>query len=753
MVKLKIAPRLMLLFLVVSLVPLALINYYWFRLNQSTLRNNATSRQTLLTTTAANKVNQFITDKVNLLIIHSQTSSVQSFDLPYANQDFQTLITQDKDLQSVTLVDNAGAEKLSVYSNGSKRALKNVLATDAFRAATFLSGKEYISPVMFSESGQPFVEIAVPLVKYDSSQILSNLSTAESGLIRDQNAIKGILLARVDLANLWQSVLSARLGTNGYAYLVDSHGQLIAYPDSLFLTSHRDLSKNGEVAAFLRDPYNAGPAMVVESEKGIRVLSTYQPVPRTNWAVIAEEPVQSIFGGANRMAKLGIVVFGVVGLVVLVMSYIFSRRLTKPIKELVHGAALISQGHLQTQIVVHSSDEIGALGKSFNDMAASLSKLVRRATSESNKLNVILNNATEGVIAVNQDRQVVVANTAAVALKERSIKNIVGLTLEDAFDWLQDGRPFAPALDQSKVYMGVSVIGPNQRMHFLEVLVSLIANDPNGIKAIITIIDKTEGRELENMKVDFVSMAAHELRTPMTAIKGYIDLIAHDDESKLSEQTKTFLTRVQFSTAQLVGLINNLLNVAKIERGALSMNFEKLNWTQLVQDAVEDQKLSAKLKNITLNYESINDDLYILADHIAIAEVLNNFITNAIKYTLDNGNVTVSIKREKGQIVTTVADNGIGIPPNAIEYLFTKFYRVNGGLASGSGGTGLGLYISKAIVELHHGTVSVLSTEGQGSTFSFSLAPFDQANYDKIVQNGPTKVNNRHGWITKNITR
>ena len=753
MFKLKIAPRLMLLFLLVSLIPLASINLYWFNLNQNTLRANAASRQTLLTTTAAGRVNQFITDKVNLLIIHSQTDNVQNFNSAGSVQDFRTLINQDQDVMSVTLADATGMERVATNRNGNASALIDISRTDGFRAATFLSGKEYISPVSFDEQGNPSLEIAIPLVKYDNGQILSNLSTAQSGLIRDQSSIKGVLLARVTLGNIQQAVLSARLGSNGYAYLVDSHGALIAHPDAAFLKSHRNLRSAPEVANFLKEPYSAGGAVLVNSEKGVPVLSTYQPVIRTNWAVVAEEPVDSIFGAANHIARVGLAIFAAVGLAVVALSYLFSYRITKPIKRLAENAEQISKGILTTKVDTSRSDEIGTLSRSFSAMVDQLSATMRTVSAESNKLNVILNNTAEGVVAIDAEHVILVANTAAGVLQGKLVKDIIGQKIEDVFHLTREGVELGESFETAKVLSDVTLVAPSGKVHYLDILANPIANDPTGIKAIVTMIDKTEMRELENMKVDFVSMAAHELRTPLTAIKGYIDLIAHDNESRFSDQTDLFLKRLKYSSSQSVGLINNLLNVSRIERGALTVAFDKVKWTELVNAAIDDQQLVAKIKNISLCANVPDEEIFVLADRLAITEVLNNLVGNALKYTAEGGTVDVVVRLVDGVVTTSVKDTGMGMPVAALDQLFTKFYRVNGGLASGSGGTGLGLYISKSIVELHAGKIRVESIENEGSTFSFTLPNFEQSRYDELKQNGQIKESQVHGWSTKNITR
>jgi two-component system phosphate regulon sensor histidine kinase PhoR len=752
-IKLKISQKLLLMLLLVALLPLGAVNLYWFRSAQSSLRSAAINQQVVLTTSAVYRVNQYMTDKINALIIHSQVPSVQSFDVANANRDLSSLIEQDNDIQTLVLADVGGTVHVAMNRQGPLPTGSNIANQDAFRAATFLAGKEYISPVTFDAQHQPIVTIAAPLVVFATGQNLSTLSTAQGNIIRTQQDIKGTLIATVNLNSLWQSVLSQAIGTQGYAYVVDSQGALIAYPNTDFLATHHNLSKSPSVAAFLTNPTAAPHPMVTTSETGVPVLSSYQQVTRTSWGVITQEPLTTIFATANHVGAVGIGMFAVVALVVMAVSYLASRQLTVPIRRLVTGASLISEGQLDARITNHSNDEIGTLSRTFNTMASSLAAILQRATAESSKVSVIINNASEGIVAVDATGRILLANIAAAVLIGEVPKNIVGQPVADLYHWTSEGKLFTPSLTEVQVYQELTLTNLNNRVHFVDLLVNPIRDDPTGIHAILTIFDKTGERELENMKVDFVSMAAHELRTPITTIRGYLDLIVHDDTLALPADTRNYFEHIESGSAQLVGLINNLLNVSRIERGMFTLKLEKLDWTALVQSCIADQQFTAKIKSISLTYEGPRHSIYILADQIAASEVINNLLSNALNYTPNAGHVTLRVAETDKGIVTAVADDGIGIPPSGLEHLFTKFFRVRSGLTSGSGGTGLGLFISKSIVDLHKGTITVESVEGQGSTFTVTLPKFDQEQYNELITLRPGTLNRRHGWIKKNTTR
>jgi len=240
---------------------------------------------------------------------------------------------------------------------------------------------------------------------------------------------------------------------------------------------------------------------------------------------------------------------------------------------------------------------------------------------------------------------------------------------------------------------------------------------------VLVIRDITETQQLERMKLDFVSMAAHELRTPITAIRGYLSALKEEARPSLSEEHNKFLDRADIAANQLTTLMENLLSVSRIEKGSFNLDLRKTDWIHLMDQRVEELMNRATERNLTLTWQHPDADVpEVLVDPLRVSEVLNNLISNAINYT-PAGSVTITVEYDsaKEMVITHITDTGQGIPTEAQNHLFEKFFRVSGILEQGSKGTGLGLYISKEIIELHHGEIWVESKEGSGSTFSFSI--------------------------------
>jgi signal transduction histidine kinase len=766
MLKLKIGQRALLLFVAVSITPVLFLNTYWLRSQQQVLHKEAERQQVLLTETAAVRTNEFMARKLNALILHAQTTSVLEGKVSESRSELENYIKQDSEIASIVLTNKDGKDVQRLLSGnvsaGNEQSAIQAFNTDtAFRIVTFLGGKEYLSPVTYIEN-KPFMQIAVPVLVFSKAQDFSQLSTAERGVIRGSNDINGALIIMVDLSNIWNSLFEHDDNTASHSYIVDDKKRLVGRDEVNSGNTDPDYSKVEAVSYFIDHPeaqYNRTIEAV--GTNGSRVLTSYAKVPMTNWTVINEEPLANIESAAQSVAQTVWILNVVFALAAVAIGYIFSRRITLPIRHLAEGASDIGAGRFDTRISVSSDDEIGQLGRSLSDMGQKLKSMVERIDSERNQLDVILNSIDEGVFALDRDGNIKIVNRMAILLFNTTEQQLTGhqfrnlaVFRQDLAELIIDVNEIKFGLNNLVEFKDLQFTDTSGRQHFVDVIVARLAHVENDIETIITVIDQTATRELEAMKVDFVSLAAHELRTPLTAIRGYLELTLKDQNPALDDKHRRFLLQANDSSSQLTGLINNLLNVSKIERNALKMSMDKIDWTLMVQNSVQNLQFSAEKAKLTLVYEGPESGVDIIGDSVAIREVIDNLIANAVHYTPENGAVTVQMRTEGDKVITSVHDTGIGIPKSSVGKLFTKFYRVHGGLATGSGGSGLGLYISKSIVELHDGTISVESKEGVGSTFSFTLPLFNQERYQQY-QSAPEQktIRRKHGWITKNSSR
>lgn len=233
--------------------------------------------------------------------------------------------------------------------------------------------------------------------------------------------------------------------------------------------------------------------------------------------------------------------------------------------------------------------------------------------------------------------------------------------------------------------------------------------------------DVTRERELARLKDEFVSLASHELRSPLTSISGYVDLLLESDLQRLDEEQQDFLAVVKRNVDRLLRLVNELLDLSRIEAGRIDIRRAPTNASAIIQQAVTLIKPQATAKGQTLLFTPPVGLPNASCDPERLAQIMANLLSNAHKYTPAGGTITVTIQAQDGAIRTSVEDTGIGLSPQEQSELFTRFFRANNAATREARGTGLGLTITKTLVELHGGQMSVTSSPGRGSTFSFTL--------------------------------
>jgi signal transduction histidine kinase len=273
-------------------------------------------------------------------------------------------------------------------------------------------------------------------------------------------------------------------------------------------------------------------------------------------------------------------------------------------------------------------------------------------------------------------------------------------------------------------------------------------DNPTGIEFIVTLFDRTQEYVQDEHSLSFIALAVHELRTPLTLMRGLIEVFEEELEGKLDTEMTKFMSQLRDSSRQLAAFVNNILNVAKIEENQLSVKLSEESWSDVVQHAGDDMNLKAVGLGKQIHYHVDQGLPTVAADPLMTYEVLCNLLDNAIKYSGTGKEISVNVKlTQEGLVETTVQDEGVGIPTNVIPSLFEKFHR-NHRNRSEVAGTGLGLYLSKAIINAHGGDIWVKSKEGEGTTVGFTLKPYSMlASELKSGNNKDDMVRTAHGWI------
>ncbi len=448
----------------------------------------------------------------------------------------------------------------------------------------------------------------------------------------------------------------------------------------------------------------------------------------------------------------------------IILSFAFAELLARPVRR-IHAAVLeLAKGNFKAQFKTGGAGEFTEIAKALDQVATKLQQTLSQAASETalieaerNKLRGVLNSMTDGVFALDHAGRIILFNKAASEITGRTIEEVAGQLAEKVMPFRSHGELImtrwlasAPGTEHKiGQWKGLELYRADGHSLYVNVQAVVLNDDPNGIAALVTFHDLTKTRQLEDMKVDFVALAAHELRTPLTEIKGYLDILTHEAKG-LSKTNHEFLQRAITSANQLGGLMHNLLNVSRIEHGELGYRPEKIDYLAFIAGIVQEtqNRVGQQLRDIRLVAPVQLPSL--MVDPIALREVIVNLVENAISHTAPTaGQITITVRHHRSEVETAIADNGVGIPADAIPHLFTKFFRVNE-MKSTTHGTGLGLYICRSIVETHGGQIWVDSVEGKGSTFTFTLPLKAVAHPTSTEDNTSTTstiTRGAHGWI------
>lgn len=421
------------------------------------------------------------------------------------------------------------------------------------------------------------------------------------------------------------------------------------------------------------------------------------------------------------------ILLGIVAVICAILSIFVALN---PLDKILKGTKILTSGNLSYRIDIRSRDELEEVASSFNFLAQTLKNAVENLetdksvlSSEKNKLSSILSSIIDGIIAIDGQRNIVMINKATERMSGFTLQDLAGRPIDQLIHMFSDTGEVDPkTYCQTSFIQPLTMVGKNGKKVKINLISSQVSEGvQTHLSCILILHDLTHEQELEQMKLDFVSMASHELKTPLTSIKGYLSVFIEENKTKVPPQELELLIRAEDATKQLYSLIENLLSVDKIERDQLTVSIQPIEYKTILPQAIDSLQNEAKQKNITLTLQTQSDLPKVMADPIRIVEVINNLVSNAIHYTNPNGSITVWAKLNPTQVITCIEDTGIGIPKEALPHLFTKFFRVSSNLQLAEKGTGLGLYISKSIIEKLGGKIWVESEVGKGSKFYFSL--------------------------------
>ncbi len=434
-------------------------------------------------------------------------------------------------------------------------------------------------------------------------------------------------------------------------------------------------------------------------------------------------PSNFIVSTAATSRNLLSLIFSAATVAVITIGFTIAQRIIRPLNRLVETSTAVAAGDLGQRTGIQSKDEIGSLASSFDTMTQRLAERNRQLVEQASKLEAILNSIADGVIVLDLEGQIITSNPAAQqVLADMSSDFSSGPLRELPPDLFGDGDETPEIDDLPAPVMHQQPQRYRVGSRVLSALAApVMAPDGEELGTVVVLRDITREDEAERLKDEFITNISHELRTPLTAIKGYSDLLVMTSSGSLDERRLEFIRTIGDNTTQLLRHINELIDISQIQAGDLGLERARLCFSDLVGEIAENWRERMEAKGLMLRVRLSGGDSWIYGDRDRLIWAIDNLLSNAYNYTLPGGRVEVRAFQENNEARLDVSDTGVGMATADQPYLFTRFFRAHNELTFGVRGVGLGLFITRSIVEAHHGWVGAKSELGVGSTFSIAL--------------------------------
>ncbi|MGE7219127.1 cell wall metabolism sensor histidine kinase WalK [Priestia koreensis] len=454
--------------------------------------------------------------------------------------------------------------------------------------------------------------------------------------------------------------------------------------------------------------------------KGMRVREFIAPIKSQDEIVGAiyltanMEPVYAQIKEVNSIFTTGTMI----ALVITALLGIFlAQTITRPMSDMRRQALEMAKGNFSRKAKVYGYDEIGQLALTFNNLTRKLQEAQATTEGERRKLSSVLAHMTDGVIATDRKGRVILINDPASEMLDVSRETVLSEPIISLLN-LEGTHTFESLLEnQESLILDFS----NKDKYFiLRATISSIQKDTGFVNGLIIVLhDITEQEKIDQERREFVANVSHELRTPLTTMRSYLEALA---EGAWQDQdiAPRFLQVTQTETERMIRLVNDLLQLSKLDSKDYRFKTDIIDLVKLYNYTIDRFEM-AKEQKIKFIRKLPKQSIYVSIDQDKITQVLDNIISNAIKYSPEGGTITFSLKLKDETVILSVQDEGVGIPKKNISKIFDRFYRVDKARSRQLGGTGLGLAIAKEIVQAHGGRIWAKSKDGQGTIIFFTL--------------------------------
>jgi two-component system phosphate regulon sensor histidine kinase PhoR len=411
----------------------------------------------------------------------------------------------------------------------------------------------------------------------------------------------------------------------------------------------------------------------------------------------------------------------IAGLAALLLGWVIVHHLTQPLTEIQSALAAFATGDFSRRLHLKGGGEFAELASVLNGMARELQLRIERISQERNRLEAVLAGMVEGVIAVDREERILHLNQGAARLLEVERAGSIGRPAWEVARVPAVSEALARCLrDQCEVEMEIRRTGEDGKERIIELYGSPLGANGSPGGAVLVLHEVTELRRLEHIRRDFVANVSHELKTPLTVIRGIVETM-QDDPAMAEETRQRFLAKMKSQSDYLSAQVSDLLSLSRLEGPRGQLERAPLDLVALAREVAAVRAPVAESRGLSLALDLPPTALSLNGDRRALEQALGNLLDNALQYTPAGGRVSLRVAAGDTEILCEVADTGIGIAPEHQERIFERFYRVDKARSREQGGTGLGLAIVKHVALAHGGGIALKSSPGQGSVFTLTL--------------------------------
>lgn len=689
--------RFLLSMCVLALAPAAFMAFQLIALSRDGIQAAVLELHVKLAEKTAQSVSMYLNNLDEKLRFTVSALKRPNLDWTTRQELLRSLVESHTDLEEISILSLKGEEMMKVYN---PQLVQRETNPDYLRDPGYIEYSKTRSRTLWTSAreGQvPRLEVYMPLSE------------------------KTDIRVAVALKSLWDSISRERVGGTGYAMVVGAGGVPLIYPDARMSRSDLEGLLKWPIVAQALTAESVGSSEFKDS-RGVMQVGAYAPVPEIDAAVIIQQPKDEAYIAAAKMKRAAAFVIAGVFFAAVGFALSMARKLTSPILSLTEAAEAVARGEFPADLALSTGDELQGLGDTFNRMVARLKGYaelqVDRLLLEQKKTDAILFSIADGIVMTDTEGVVQLAN--------RMAKQVLGESLE--------GKPLAEVLPKEtelrKAVLGAVAhpdeeavievdLSTDDKRLFLRVSARRLLSPSKGtvLGTVTALHDVTFEKELDKMKEEFLHSITHDLRNPLGSIVGFLEFLLKGVVGVLNPQQKGMVESMHKSANRLMTLVNNILDVAKMETHELELNLKEASLAGLASHSVDILGSLAKRRGIVTELDAA-EEFTTVCDPDQIERVITNLLGNAIKFAPDDGRIVVHVEDMGPEMRVCVEDNGPGIPATHLEKIFAKFEQVPG---QKRGGTGLGLTICKRFVEAHKGRIWVESELGKGARFYFTI--------------------------------